>query len=265
MLRAVLVEDEPPTRARLRRMLGAHADALAVVGEAGDADEAARLVAEHRPDVLFLDVQLPGADGFALLERLGASGGAVPHVVFVTAYAAYAVQAFEAAVLDFLVKPVEADRLAATVGRLRARLAAASVSGALASGSPVLDSAALARLAEAVRPRAAPPTALPVRTGGGFAFVPLADVTCFEAKDKVVLAHTVDGRAHAIDPSLTALAARLPEAFVQVSRALIVHRLHLKTARREGGTGRYVLTLSTGERFPTGPAYADAVARLLAF
>ena len=260
MLRAVLVEDEPPTRARLRRMLGAHAGVLALVGEAGDADEAARLVAEQRPDVLFLDVQLPGADGFALLERLGASGEAVPHVVFVTAYAAYAVQAFEAAALDFLVKPVEADRLAATVGRLRARLAAASVFGV-----PALDPVALARLAEAVRPRAAPPTALPVRTGGGFAFVPLADVTCFEAKDKVVLAHTVDGRAHAIDPSLTALAARLPEAFVQVSRALIVHRLHLKTARREGGTGRYVLTLSTGERFPTGPAYADAVARLLAF
>ena len=90
------------------------------------------------------------------------------------------------------------------------------------------------------------------------------DVTCFEAKDKVVLAHTVDGRAHAIDPSLTALAARLPEAFVQVSRALIVHRAHLKSARRDG-SGRYVLTLSTGERVPTGPAYADAVARLLAF
>ena len=216
MLRALIVEDEPPSRNRLRRLLGAHADAVAVVGDAASADEAAEAVRATRPDVLFLDVQLPGGDGFALLDRLAQTDARLPHVVFVTAYAAYAVRAFEAEALDFLVKPVEPDRLAATVARLRARTAEA------------IDPAALARLADALRPRPPVPTALPVRARDGLAFVPLADVVFVEAKDKVTLAHTTDGREHLVDATLSGLATRLPEAFVQVSRSVIVHTLHLK-------------------------------------
>lgn len=251
MLRAVLLEDEPPTRARMRRLLATHADALALVAEADDAAGAYEVITRLRPDVLLLDVQLPGADGFALLERLRAGGAAIPHVVFVTAYASYAVQAFEAEAVDFLVKPVEPERLAATIARLHARSA------------PPFSADTLARLAHALRPRPAP-VALPVREASGFAFVPLAELVWLEATEKVVLAHATSGRPRVVDASLAALAARLPEAFVQVSRAAIVHTAHLRALRR-AGAGRYVLTLSTGDRVTSGPTFADAVAQLGAF
>ncbi len=243
-LRALVVEDEPPTRARLVRLLQAHADVLTVAGEAATADEARAALAMHRPDVLFLDVELPGGSGLDLLPHVGNA-----RVVFVTAYAVHAVEAFEAGAVDFLVKPVEAARLARTVERLAARPA------------PV-DPAVLAHLADVLRPPTPAPVSIPVRQGEGVTFLPLDTITHFEAKDKVVFAHTLGGRAHLVDRSLAALLARLPVTFVQVHRAVVVNQQHLHAAARRLGGG-HTLTLAGGARVSTGPAYADAVERLL--
>ena len=106
-LETLIVDDERLARRELRRLL-APQEAVTVVGEAAHADEAEALLREQAPDLLLLDVQMPGASGFDLLERLDA----VPHVVFVTAYDEYAIRAFEVNALDYLVKPVEEERLA---------------------------------------------------------------------------------------------------------------------------------------------------------
>ncbi|HET7224111.1 MAG TPA: response regulator, partial [Candidatus Eisenbacteria bacterium] len=117
-LRVAIVDDERPARARLRRMLEA-CDGVQVAGEAADVPEARALLARERPDVVFLDVQMPGESGFALLDGLAPR----PVVVFVTAYDHYAVRAFEANAVDYLLKPFRRERLEEALARARRDLA----------------------------------------------------------------------------------------------------------------------------------------------
>ena len=119
MIRALIVDDEPPARRRLRRLLGRESDVV-VVGECGDHDSAVAAITRDAPDVAFVDIQLPGGDGFEVLRDAVVDGS--PVVVFVTAFDDYAVAAFEVQALDYLLKPFDPDRFRATMGRVRARL-----------------------------------------------------------------------------------------------------------------------------------------------
>src|SRR5262245_12538226 len=113
-IRTVGVDDEKPARDRLKRFLAEHAD-FEVVGEAGDGESAVRVIDALRPDLVFLDVRMPEADGFQVLERLQH----LPRVVFATAYERYAVQAFEVHSIDYLLKPFDRRRFGATLARVR--------------------------------------------------------------------------------------------------------------------------------------------------
>jgi two-component system, LytTR family, response regulator len=114
-MKALIVDDEPPARRELRRMLAAF-PWIEIVGEAGNVDEAARTVAALTPELLFLDIQMPGGSGFDLLTRLDY----LPHVVFTTAHDEHAVRAFEVNALDYVLKPIDPERLAAAVSRVKA-------------------------------------------------------------------------------------------------------------------------------------------------
>ena len=113
-MKALIIDDERLAREELRELLEAHPE-ISVVGEAANVDEAIAAIEEHKPDLLFLDVQMPGADGFDLLERLEPP---IPKVVFTTAFAEHAVEAFSVNALDYLLKPIDPDRLADSVERL---------------------------------------------------------------------------------------------------------------------------------------------------
>ena len=115
-MRALIVDDERLARRELRRLLAAHAQ-VEIVGEAANAEEARLLIAEQKPELLFLDVQMPGESGFDLLESLDQA----PEVIFTTAFDQYALRAFEVSALDYLVKPVEPARLAAAVAKVKAK------------------------------------------------------------------------------------------------------------------------------------------------
>jgi two-component system LytT family response regulator len=119
LIAAVIADDEPPARRKLARLLAAHLD-VSVTGEASTGLETVALLRKNRPDVLFLDVQMPGLDGFQVLEALGELNGIA--VVFVTAFDEYAVRAFEVQAMDYLLKPATPERLAKLLDRLRARL-----------------------------------------------------------------------------------------------------------------------------------------------
>jgi len=119
-MKAVLVDDEPLARFELRRLLRAHPE-IEIVGEAKDGDEALRVIREVTPEVLFLDVQMPGMTGFDLLEKIDAD---LPEVIFTTAYDQHAIKAFEVNALDYLLKPIAPERLRAALSRVRRRPAA---------------------------------------------------------------------------------------------------------------------------------------------
>lgn len=253
-LRVVIVDDEPPARARLRRML-ATCDGVALAGEAASVPEARALLARERPDLVFLDVQMPGEDGFALLEGLAER----PAVVFVTAYDHYAVQAFEANAIDYLLKPFRRERLDEALARARRDLARPEdLSRRLSELLATLERPGGGAAAADATPPAL--ERLTVRVGTRQLILRTEDVLWFGAEDKLVFAATADDR-HWINFTLDQLERRLDaRRFARVHRGAIVNLDHA-TALRPGFAGTWKLQLDDAAR--TEVPVSRARARLL--
>lgn len=197
---ALLIDDSRLARTELRHLLQAFPD-VAVVGEARHADEARQRLAELRPDVLFLDIHLPGQTGFDLLASLE---GPAPHVIFTTAYDQYAVQAFEVNALDYLLKPVSEARLAAALAKLRPALPAAP--------SPPAPQPALTAHNQVF-----------VKDGERCWFVKLADIRLFEISGGATRVY-FEQQQPLIPRSLQQLEARLdPKVFFRANRQQIIN------------------------------------------
>lgn len=208
--RTLVVDDEPPARHTLRLLLQRHPD-FALTTECAHGEDAIAAIRADAPDVLFLDVQMPGLDGFDVLRAIGPS--TVPAVIFVTAYDQYALRAFETHALDYLLKPFSDERFEAVLDRVRARLRernqasiGARLTAMLATTGP---SPELQQLV--------------VRDGGRTLVIPYDDITWIEAEDYYVRVHT-KARQTLARLSLRALAASLdPRVFVRVHRSAIVN------------------------------------------
>jgi two-component system LytT family response regulator len=225
---------------------------VAVVGEAGDGAEAVRLIAAARPDVVFLDVQMPGMSGLDVAAALDAARSP-PLVVFVTAYDRYAIQAFEVSACDYLLKPFDAARLDATVRRVVARLRDAAGPDA-------------AELRELLRTLSAEPAPLALRVEDRHVFVDPRDIEWIEMDGKEARVHLVAGRGAplVVREPMRRLEARLDAStFLRVHRSAIVNRHHVREMQ-PWFKGEQVLVLRGGARVITGPTYGDAVTRLLA-
>ena len=225
---AVVADDEPVARAGLRDMLASH-PWLEVVGEAASGPEAAATIDVLRPELLFLDVQMPGLLGTDVLRRVRHQ----PFVVFTTAYGEHAVTAFELGALDYLLKPFGPERLAAALERVRAALGEPAP-------APPLD-----RLQEAFA--SGPMSRLFVRSGGGIVPVAVDEVSWFEAAGDYVVAH-VGAARHLLHLALHRLEARLPAGrFARLHRTHIVNLDQVK-AFRPHGKGQLVAVLADGTR-----------------
>ena len=209
-MRALIIDDERLARSALRRLLKPHAD-VEIVGEAANADEALRAIRKSFPDVIFLDVEMPGSSGFDLLEKLED----VPFVIFTTAYDEYAVRAFEINALDYLVKPVAAERLAAALSRAQKTLATA---------------------ARPAPPNAGPGSALTqifVRDGDHCWIVRLADVVLMESEGNYTRLH-FGGNAPLICRSLSAIEERInPASFFRANRSQIINLRSIESVESE--------------------------------
>jgi len=226
-LRTLVVDDERLARRELQRLLAPNAS-VEVVGEAANADEAEAAVREHDPDLLLLDVQMPGDSGFDLLERLDA----VPHVVFVTAYDEYAIRAFEVNALDYLVKPVEPERLESAIETVQER-AAESSPHAVVSGE---DEPRRILTAE---------DQVFVKDGERCWFVELADVRLFEAAGNYTRLY-FDDEEPLIHRSLSYLEDRLdPDRFFRASRQHILNLAWVDDVTR-WSKGKLKATLEDG-------------------
>lgn len=207
-LRALIVDDEPPARELLRRLLAAHAE-IEVIGEARSVADAAERCARLRPDVVFLDVQMPREEGFALLPRLTPP---LPAIVFVTAYDEFAVRAFDVNAADYLLKPVAPDRLARAIARVATPPAAAAPvppASATAPGTTRLQAS----------------DTLFLRTDQTLQTVPVLSVTHIVADENYSRVHLVDGAALLLRRTMNEWESLLPAShFVRVERSLIVNR-----------------------------------------
>lgn len=201
-MKALLIDDERLARSELRRLLAAHPD-ITIVGEAVDVEDAAQKVAELRPGLLFLDVQMPGADGFTLLERLEPP---LPAVIFTTAYDEFAVKAFEFNALDYLLKPVDPNRLIAALERLRHHESA--VPGA---GTPAQPQ------------RLALEDKVFVREGDRCWFVAVKNIRLLESEGNYTRLHFDDQKPQ-LFRSLTAMEERLdPRSFFRANRKQVIN------------------------------------------
>ena len=223
MIRTLVVDDEQPARERLKQLLAAHAD-LEVVGEADDGVEAAEKIAELTPDLVLLDIQMPGASGLDVAASLGKPR---PAVIFCTAFDQYAVDAFELSALDYLLKPVNRARLASALDRVRAATA------------PSGRDRDLEQLAQA---KGLAPARFLARRGNRFKVVPATDVVAFTFVDGITHLLTATEQL-SMQPTLAALSRRLDRgSFFQVSRTAIIRLDAVKEAKPfSDGTGEILL------------------------
>ena len=232
-MRVLIVDDEAPARAKLRRMLAASAD-VDVVGEAAGGAEAITLATALAPDVLFVDVQMPEVDGFDVAASVPDDG---PALVFVTAYDRYALQAFDARATDYLLKPVEPERLARTLERLRRRAGAAP------------------------RERGAPPECLLIPDRGRTHVVRRAEIDWLEAADNYVTVHA-GNRALLMRRTLAGLLDDLGPDFVRCHRSAAVPLRRIASVRPRD-KGDATLVLDNGAEVACSRQYrADVVRRL---
>lgn len=248
---AVIADDEPRLAEFLRSRLADLWPELVVAGVAHSGPEAQALIEREGPDVAFLDIRMPGQSGLDVARLAGAR----VHVVFVTAYDEYAVAAFERQALDYLLKPVADERLAQTVERLKARLAAAAPAPELATAL-----ATLAKFTPALGGRSvgAPERLAWIRAavGDSVRLIAVDDVCYFQANDKYTSVFTAAGESLIRTP-LKELADQLdPERFWQVHRGTIVNVAHV-TATTRDLAGRIFLALkSRAEKIAVSRAYA---------
>jgi two-component system, LytTR family, response regulator len=242
LLKTLIVDDEPLAREGLRMLLAEDPE-IAAIHEAKDGREAVAAISSARPDLVFLDVQMPEMDGFAVAAQVGAER--MPAVVFVTAHDRYAIQAFEINAIDYLLKPVTGERFRQALARAKERLASRPAGDASRQILSLLETMAsprryLKRLA--------------VRSAGKTVFVNVEDVDWVEAAENYVQLHA--GRAgHLIHVTMNTLETSLdPEIFVRIHRSVIVNVKRIKELQ-PALHGEYVVTLESGVRLQSGRIY----------
>lgn len=245
----LIADDETLGRKLVRRMLGAHVD-FHVVAECNDGEKTLAAIKRHRPALVFLDIQMPKLDGLTVLQRLEVDSR--PLVVFITAFDAYAIKAFEAQALDYLLKPFDQERFDQTLTNIRRRLTQ-------------MDEASFGQnlrnllIAHAPRPVHAPGAAMPVGTNSTFDerlpvkengrvfFVDVTDIDWIEASANYVALH-VAGRTHLVHETMTVMETRMnPTRFVRIHRSTIVNVTRIKELVPHFN-GEFVVLLKDGTR-----------------
>ncbi len=246
--RTLIVDDELLARDRLRQLLQNEPE-IEIIGDCSNGREAVALIREKRPDLLFLDVQMPELDGFGVLQEIGA--GPMPVVVFVTAHDKFALRAFEVHAVDYLLKPFDRARFQAALCRAIEQVRQRSS----APDHVALDQRLSDLLAELKAPQKSPER-LAVKSGGRIVFVRVDDIDWIEAADNYVELH-VGKQSHLLREKMSSIETRLaPEKFVRISRSTIVNVERIKELQSLF-RGAYAVILQNGERLTLSRSHRD--------
>jgi two-component system, LytTR family, response regulator len=247
--KSIIIDDEEPARSRLRRLLKKHGNVIDVIDEAAAGNEALEKIELLKPEIIFLDIQMPGMSGFELLEKLEH----LPVVIFTTAFEKYALKAFETNTIDYLLKPIEAERLKASILKIER----------LITNQSKEQITRLVNFVKQMQP-VQEVTSLPVKIGDRIILVRLSEVTFLEAKDKYVTLHTKDGKEHITDISLKTLEEKLPDYFLRVHRAYIVNKNHVLELQKYF-QGKFLVLINDNNhsKVPCSSAYSEQIKRSL--
>ena len=245
-IRTVIVDDEPPARRRILSLL-THDPSFELIGECSDGNSAIHVILASKPDLVFLDVQMPGIGGFGVLEAV--SSVYLPSVVFVTAYDQYAIKAFECDAIDYLLKPFSRARFYACLERAKSRIS---------SGTNRTEQQKLLAL---LRRTGADRGRLVVRSKGKILFIQTSEIEWIEAAGNYVRIHA-GTRTHTTREKISIFERLLPsERFLRIHRSIIVS-IDSVAEIQNCGPGEYVVLLRNGKELPLGRSYQENVANL---
>ncbi|WP_442846068.1 LytR/AlgR family response regulator transcription factor [Leeuwenhoekiella sp. H156] len=245
---SVIIDDEPIARERLTRLLLEFPEVFKVIDTAGNGIEALEKIQKYQPDLIFLDIEMPGLNGFEVLEQLEK----IPLVIFCTAYDQYSLQAFETLSLDYLLKPVRKERLEKTISKLKhvsQNLSQASIKTLFAEFNKA--------------EKQEPITSLTIREADRIQFIKLEDIIYFESSDKYVNVHT-HAKKHLYDQSLNYLEKQLPSNFVRIQRGLILNKDYILEVHKYFNS-RYAFKMKDNKstQLNSGRSYKEELDRWL--
>jgi two-component system LytT family response regulator len=249
--RVLIADDEPLARERVRMMLEG-GPGYSIVAECGDGPAAVEAILEYAPELVFLDIQMPGLDGLEVIAALE-DARTPPAVIFVTAHDGYAVKAFDVGAVDYLLKPFDKGRFAGALARAERRLA---------GGAGAAIDAELKSLLKTIGSRQPYPERFLVRAAKHLYFVRAADIDWVDGASNYVRLH-IGGRGHLVRDTLKAIAAKLPpERFVRVHRSVIVNLDRIERLEPHGH-GEYRITLKDGTSITSSRGHSRELQALL--
>ena len=250
-IRTLIVDDEPLARRGIRAHLKDEGD-VEIVAECGNGREAVQVIESQKPDLVFLDVQMPELDGFGVLEAINVEH--LPCVIFVTAYDKYALRAFEVHALDYLLKPFDTERFSRAMQRARAQIERGSISDL---------SHRLQSLIDDLKTNQKYAERLVIKSAGRIFFLGVEEIDWVEAADNYVRLHAGGGRdTHLLRETMNSLERRLdPTQFLRVRRSTIINVRRIKEVRPLF-RGEYEIVLLDGTRLASGRGYRDRMQEL---
>lgn len=242
---AIVVDDEPAARRLMKNLLKDHASVVEVIDEAGNGREAIQKIEELKPDIVFLDIQMPDLTGFEVIEKLERK----PNIIFTTAYEQYAIKAFETFSIDYLLKPIKEERLSQSIEKLKQ----------FGKMNSTMD---LGGLRELIRQLQMPQkaTALPIKTGDRITLLRYENISYLQAEDKYVYIYTLDGQKYLTDQTLTVLEEKLPSQFFRIQKSYIINKDRIKEMHKHFN-GRYLFIMDdkTSNRLTSGRTYNEDI------
>jgi two-component system LytT family response regulator len=247
LFKSIVIDDEAHARSRIKRLLLNYTNIIEVVAEATNGLEALELIELHKPDLIFLDIQMPGLDGFDLIKKLEL----LPIIIFTTAFDQFALKAFETNTIDYLVKPIEAERLDLTIRKLQW----------FKKDNQEENIRNFLQFAETLKPQKEI-TSLSVKIGDKILLLRLSEIVFFEADEKYVTINTCDKGSYITELSLKTLEEKLPANFVRVQRAFIVNKNYVIELNKQFG-GKYVIVMNNKDRtrIVSGTSYREKLIR----
>ncbi len=238
--KTIIIEDEQLARQRLKRLLNNYQE-VEIIAEAENGLEGLELINHHQPDLIFLDIEMPILNGFEMLAKLGEHQ---PKVVFTTAYDQYAIKAFDEGSIDYLLKPIELERLDKTIHKLKQTNLA----------KPVL---ALDDLLQQIKGKTVQKT-LTVKLGDRILLIKIDDIIHIQAEEKYVFLYTADGKKHLTDYTLSTLEAKLPEDFIRIHRSDIINTNYINEIRK-GFNGALIFVMNNQAKVSSSRSNSESL------